>query len=678
MSNERKSRRGAATGALGALSGVIAGFGALAVAELASVPVRPEAGPVTAVGGAVIDRVPAPVKDFAIRTFGTNDKLVLQLGIVVLLALFAVVLGVLAVRHRPTGSAGVLLFGAVGGWAAAGRPDGSLVDALPSVVGAVAGSAVLYALTGLLRPVAARDEGDARDDADARDEADAEDEAGMGYEAEAGYASGAVAEPVAAGTSRSADAAVTTARPAGRSASAGDTSSASVTPSAGDASTDSAEPGDGTGSRDGAGPEDDAGPVAEDSSAAGGSPTDDDPVTSDGPLTSGGPATSGSPASSTRPGKPRLLPGRGPDGSGCGRRRFVLGAGAATVGAAGAGLLGRSLNSRSGAEAVASRADLTLPDPVSRAAPVPRGAELDIDGLSRFVTSNNRFYRVDTLLRVPKLSAADWSLRIHGKGVRNALTLDYDQLLDRGLVERDITLTCVSNQVGGEYVGNARWLGVPLAPLLREAGVRPPSKGGPADQLVARSQDGMTLGSPVDTVMDGRDAMLAVGMNGEPLPFEHGFPVRMVVPGLYGYVSACKWLRELELTSFDDFDVYWVKRDWGRRAPVKTQSRIDTPGPLADLKAGKVAVAGVAWAQHRGIDRVEVRVDNGPWHTARLAEEDSRDTWRQWVWEWDATPGSHELQVRATDRTGRTQTAARVGTVPDGATGRHSVVVDVT
>ncbi|WP_425470339.1 molybdopterin-dependent oxidoreductase [Streptomyces diacarni] len=630
MSNERKPRIGAVTGALGALSGVIAGCGALAVAELASVPVRPEAGPVTAVGGAVIDRVPAPVKDFAIRTFGTNDKLVLQLGIVVLLALFAVALGVLAVRHRPAGSAGVLLFGAVGGWAAAGRPDGSLVDALPSVVGAVAGSAVLYALAGLLRP------------------------------------SGAVAEPVAAGDTS----------PVGATSSAGatpsapseeKTPSASVTPSAGDAPTEGAGTEDGAGTENGAGTEGDAGLVADDSSAAGGQATPEDPATAGGEA----PSPTGS-------GKPRLLLDKRPGGAGFDRRRFVLGAGAASVGAAGVGALGRGLNSRSGAEAVASRTDLTLPAPVSRAAPVPRGAELDIDGLSRFVTSNNRFYRVDTLLRVPKLSAADWSLRIHGKGVRDELTLDYGQLLDRGLVERDITLTCVSNQVGGEYVGNARWLGVPLAPLLREAGVRPPSKGGPADQLVARSEDGMTLGSPVDTVMDGRDAMLAVGMNGEPLPFEHGFPVRMVVPGLYGYVSACKWIRELELTSFDDFDVYWVERGWGRRAPIKTQSRIDTPGPLADLKAGKVAVAGVAWAQHRGIDRVEVRVDDGSWHTARLAEEDSRDTWRQWVWEWDATPGSHRLQVRATDRTGRTQTADRVGTVPDGATGRHSVVVDVT
>jgi len=258
------------------------------------------------------------------------------------------------------------------------------------------------------------------------------------------------------------------------------------------------------------------------------------------------------------------------------------------------------------------------------------------------------------------------------------VTLTFEDLVRRRAMERDITLTCVSNEVGGPYVGNARWLGVRLDGLLREAGVRPPSEGGRADQLVARSVDGMTIGTPVEDVMDGRDALLAFGMNGEPLPFEHGFPVRMVVPGLYGYVSACKWIKDIELTTFDAYDAYWVKRTWSRRAPIKTQARIDTPRPFASPKAGRVAVAGVAWAQHRGITRVEVRVDGGPWHPARLAAPAGRDIWRQWVWEWPATPGSHTLEVRATDGTGALQTARRAGTVPDGATGRHSVVVDVT
>ncbi|MGK5451380.1 molybdopterin-dependent oxidoreductase, partial [Streptomyces radiopugnans] len=314
----------------------------------------------------------------------------------------------------------------------------------------------------------------------------------------------------------------------------------------------------------------------------------------------------------------------------------------------------------------------------SKAPPLPPGADLRLPGMKPFITPNDAFYRIDTALTVPRPDAGAWRLRLHGLGVTRPLTLDFRELLERPLVERDITLTCVSNQVGGPCVGTARWLGVPLAELLREAGVRPPSRGGPADQLVSRSVDGMTLGTPVETVMDGRDALLAVGTNGEPLPFDHGFPVRMVVPGLYGYVSACKWLTELGLTTFDAYDAYWVRRDWAAEAPVKTQPRIDTPKPLASLKAGTVAVGGVAWAQHTGIDRVEVRVDDGPWHAARLAAEDSADTWRQWAWRWNATPCSQRLEVRATDRDGRVQTAERVGTLPDGATGRHSVVVDVT
>ena len=298
-------------------------------------------------------------------------------------------------------------------------------------------------------------------------------------------------------------------------------------------------------------------------------------------------------------------------------------------------------------------------------------------GISPFLTPNHDFYRVDTALVVPRVDATSWSLRIHGRGVTREMTLSYQDLLRMPLTERDITLTCVSNEVGGPYAGNARWIGVRLADLLTECGVKPPSKGGPADQLVARSVDGMTIGTPVDDVMDGRDALLALGMNGEPLPFAHGFPARMVVPGLYGFVSACKWIKELELTTFDAYDPYWVKRNWARRAPVKTESRIDTPKPFARPEPGPVMVAGVAWAQHRGIDKVEVRVDDEPWREADLAAEDTRDTWRQWSFPWQATPGGHTLTVRATDRTGRTQTQKRTRTIPDGASGWHSVVVTV-
>ncbi|WP_256107887.1 molybdopterin-dependent oxidoreductase, partial [Streptomyces sp. ODS05-4] len=318
---------------------------------------------------------------------------------------------------------------------------------------------------------------------------------------------------------------------------------------------------------------------------------------------------------------------------------------------------------------------VSLPAPGAPADPLPRGAQLRVPGVSPFTTPNKDFYRVDTALVVPKVDAGAWRLRIRGEGVRKPLTLSFQDLLKRELIERDITLTCVSNEVGGPYAGHARWIGVRLADLLGEAGVRPPSKGGRADQLVSRSVDGMTIGTPVEDVMDGRDAMLAVGMNGEPLPFVHGFPVRMVVPGLYGYVSACKWIQDIELTTFDAYDAYWVKREWAAKAPIKTQSRIDTPKPFARPAAGTVMVAGVAWAQHRGIERVEVRVDDGPWQRADLAPVPSTDTWRQWSFPCQATPGSHTLTVRATDGTGETQTEKRTRTIPDGASGWHSVVV---
>ena len=240
-------------------------------------------------------------------------------------------------------------------------------------------------------------------------------------------------------------------------------------------------------------------------------------------------------------------------------------------------------------------------------------------------------------------------------------------------IERDITLTCVSNQVGGEYAGNARWIGIPLATVLEAAGVQ-----AAADQIVSRSIDGMSIGTPTAVALDGRDAMLAVAMNGEPLPAVHGYPVRLIVPGLYGYVSATKWLVELELTTFDAYDPYWVQRGWSKEGPIKTMSRIDAPKPLARIPAGRTAIAGVAWAQHRGVGRVEVRVDGGAWAETRLAEVDTIDTWRQWVYEWDAPSGNHTLEVRATDATGQTQPESRAEPFPNGATGWHSVVVTVT
>ena len=291
-------------------------------------------------------------------------------------------------------------------------------------------------------------------------------------------------------------------------------------------------------------------------------------------------------------------------------------------------------------------------------------------GAASFYTPNADFYRVDTALTVPKVDAGTWSLRISGM-VDRPVTLSLDDLLARPLVERDITLTCVSNEVGGPYVGNARWTGVLLAPLLEELGVQ-----SGAEQVLSRSVDGWTCSTPTSAITDGRDAMLAVAMNGEPLPLEHGFPVRMVVPGLYGYVSATKWVTELELTTFDE-TAYWTTRGYAAQAPIKLSSRIDTPKPLAKLPAGPVAIAGVAWAQGIGIDAVEVSIDGGPWQRARLAGEAGVDTWRQWVLPWDATAGSHRLVVRATDKAGQTQTADRAPIFPDGATGRQEVLVTV-
>jgi DMSO/TMAO reductase YedYZ molybdopterin-dependent catalytic subunit len=505
---------------LAAPSGLLAAATALAVAEFGAAFVRPEAAPLPAVGGAVIDRTPPAVKDWAVREFGTNDKFVLQSGILVVLALIALGIGVLSLRLRRTAMAAVFAFGVLGAFAAYHRAGAGLADSLPSLLGGVVGAAALWWLTGPIVEVRTKD--------------------------------------------RAFD-----------------------------------------------------------------------------------------------------------------RRAFLIAAGVVTVVSTAAGTTGRSVTNGKRASIAAFRDRLRLPAPAEKAPVLPAGVDLRIPELSAFTTSNGDFYRVDTALIVPRVDARTWSLRIHGTGVRTPLTFSYDDLLRRPLIERDITLTCVSNEVGGPYTGTARWLGVRLADLLREAGVKPPSQGGKADQLVSRSTDGMTIGTPVEVALDGRDAMLAIGMNGEPLPFEHGFPVRMIVPGLYGYVSACKWLKDIELTTFASYDAYWVKRTWSREAPIKTQSRIDTPKPFARLKVGvPVPVAGIAWAQHRGVSAVEVSVDGGRWERARLAEVPSTDTWRQWVWEWTpASAGSHRIEVRATDATGAVQTDKRVGTVPDGATGRHSVVV---
>lgn len=511
---------------------------AIGSAELVAVLTGPRSAPLVAVGGLVVDTVPEPLKQAGIALFGRYDKVALLVGMALLLAGFAALLGVLSRRQLAYGLIGVTAFAALGAFAALTRAGADLADALPALVGGSLGGLVLWAF--ILGPLE----------------------------------------------------------------------------------------------------------------------LDPWPWSSPLPL-----AGSGVPvAVSADPGE---VAGPAPES----RRRFLAASGLLLGAAGAAGVGGRWLAGRRGVSV--AREAVVLPAPASPAPAVPAGADLKVTQLAPYVTPRSAFYRIDTALVVPQVDPATWQLRIHGR-VRNPITLSFADLLARPLVERYVTLACVSNEVGGDLIGNARWLGVPLRDLLAEA---EPQEG--ADQVVGRSVDGWTCGTPTALLRDGRDALLAIGMNGEPLPVEHGFPARMVVPGLYGYVSACKWVTELELTSFADFDAYWVPRGWSAQGPVKTQSRIDTPRRRNRLVAGEVVVAGVAWAQHRGIRRVEVRVDEGTWQEAELAPTVSVDTWVQWSWRWDATPGEHTLQVRATDATGETQTGRPAPVAPDGATGWHTVRVTV-
>lgn len=353
------------------------------------------------------------------------------------------------------------------------------------------------------------------------------------------------------------------------------------------------------------------------------------------------------------------------------RRRFLVQTGRliglAAVMAAG----GRYFAERSRV-ILAGREEVVLPAAAETALPVGSGASLDVPGLTPVVVPNDRFYRIDTApFNPPRVDLATWTLRVTGM-VDRALVLGFDDLLEMPLIERYVTLSCVSNEIGGALVGNALWRGVPLADLLLRAGVRQE-----ASQVVGRSIDDFTVGFPVEAVFDGREALVAVGMNGEPLPFDHGFPARLVVAGLFGYVSATKWLSEIELTTWDGFDAYWIPRGWAKKAPIKTQSRIDTPRGFSRLEAGPVTVAGVAWAPNLGIERVEVRFDGGEWVETELSQPLSKDSWVQWKTVWEAEPGDHVISVRATDSSGYTQTAQVVPPAPDGATGHHTIEVDV-
>ena len=352
----------------------------------------------------------------------------------------------------------------------------------------------------------------------------------------------------------------------------------------------------------------------------------------------------------------------------------MVGAGvAATVAAVGGQLL-------SGAASAVQpvRSKLGLPAPAVPAPPVPAGADLKLPELTPYVTANENFYRIDTALQVPVIDPADWSLRITGM-VDRPFTIDYATLAAKPLVEHMVTLTCVSNEVGGNLAGNALWLGFPIRELLAQAR---PQGGAHADDIVSHvglstSDDGFTASTPLDVLTDpDRPAMLAIGMNGAPLPIEHGFPVRMVVPGLYGYVSATKWVVELKVTTFDQDVGYWTPLGWSARGPIKIASRIDRPA-VRSIDGGQYTVAGVAWAQHTGIAAVEVQIDQGDWLPARLAETVGPDTWRQWAYDWAAPAGNHTITVRATASDGDLQTAEYAAPAPNGSSGYHSIDIRV-
>jgi DMSO/TMAO reductase YedYZ molybdopterin-dependent catalytic subunit len=536
---------------LGAIVGIVTALIALAAAQVVAALISsPIGAPVDAVGALSIDYAPPAVKNFAIHEFGSNDKTVLVWGIRVVLILFAIAIGIVAVRKLWLGMVGLAIFAGIGLVAALTRPTATGTDALPTLIG---GGVAAFAMSYLAELARGR--------------------------------------PAVLWWSRSRRVAT----------------------------------------------EDE--PAAATAAEA--------PTAADGPT-------------------PAYYNELQPD-----RRRFLaiglLAAGISVVTYAGGSWLG---NTR---DVNAIQAALKLPRPSRPVPPLPAGTDLKIPGLSSFITPNSNFYRVDTAIILPEIMPSQWQLRIHGM-VQREMVLSFDDLIRRPLIEDYVTLCCVSNWVGGPYIGNAKWLGASLRSLLLEAGIKPG-----ADQLFCTSSDGFTSGTPVQTAMDGRDAMLAVAMNDSALPVAHGFPVRLVIPGLYGYVSACKWIVDIEVTTYGANQAYWAQRGWLAQAPIKTESRIDVPGQNS-LKAGKpTPIAGVAWAQHKGIEAVEVRVGKGPWQEARLAAVPGIDTWRQWVYDWDVNvrPGNYLIEARATDKTGYTQTSVQEPPEPNGATGYPTVVVHV-
>lgn len=353
-------------------------------------------------------------------------------------------------------------------------------------------------------------------------------------------------------------------------------------------------------------------------------------------------------------GAPRALP----------RRAFLTGSAVAGLSGAAALVAGQWL-----AHGSTARTQVTLPRPGTPLEPLPAG--LQVDGLSSWVTPNPDFYRVDVNLLVPSVDVADWRLGIDGM-VDHPFSLNWEELTALPIVERDITLNCVSNEVGGPYIGGARWQGVLVRDLLRRAGVQ-----AGADQVLSRSVDGFTVSTPVQALTDDRGAMIAIAMNGQPLPAEHGFPARLLTPGLYGYVGATKWLTQLTLTTYAQHPAYWTVRGWSEHGPVKPSSRIEVPKPFARPRAGEVTVAGTAWAQNIGVASVQVRVDGGPWRDATIGPDAGIQFWRQWRYTWNATAGEHRLECRVIDDREQPQAEVRADPFPDGSSGLHSIVLTV-
>ena len=531
------TRRAAA--AKRAAAGVIAGLAGVGVGQLVAAALEPQAAPILAVGSAVVDLTPQPVKQWAIDSFGTSDKIFLITVIAAVAVVVCAVAGLVARRASRPGSIVLGILGLVCATAALTRPVATLLSVVPS---AVTTGVAVYALNRLLLAI--------RQDASA---------------------SGAA-------TAVSTHAAPATETPA--------------------TAPPGAEPG-------------------------------------------ASPATAPS------------------------RRAFLrLGGVAAAVGA-GTLLAGQWLitTAERAARVVLPRASKPLP-------PLPAGLEQKIPGITAFQTDATEFYRIDTALTIPRIDPDEWRLEIDGD-VDNPIVLTLEQLMEYEVIERDITMTCVSNEVGGQYIGSARWLGVRVSDVLKDAGI----KAG-VDQILSEDVDGMTISTPVQALTDDREALLAFGMNGEQLPRQHGFPVRLVTPGLYGFVGSTKWVRKLTATTYAERSAYWTDREWVTDAPVLTQARIDVPRALADLDAGEPTfIGGVAWAQGRGISKVEVKVDGEPWRTATLGPEAGIDYWRQWYLEWTPDGGQHTLQVRATDATGTTQTTAKAPPFPSGATGQQTLVV---